>query len=710
MLLLIPTLVGTAGASALDVENNTRWFANLEERSDGSIAEKEAFDYIASHLDSLRLSYTRIPLNPGRLGHTFSENLAVEFPGTRPNHFVLATPVDGGAFSTSLLMEMASRWASEPPNNTVILVFLGAEKGESRFHPYGSRQAVEAYNFPGDTFALYIKSEEIPDSWSLKPGGGGKVAPHWLVKSVSQAFSAATIPYRLKNTDIEVAKMGLQGDIGPLQTWIDADISTMLIEGNVSGEKDRRMIQRFLRLLSDIDSHTIEVPTNPQSVFFFFRPLSNFAPRFIPELSYVSVFLAVSALLMVIILLRFRTISLNIKRFFRFWWTWPMLFAMVFLFLFLSTLIVEETIIIADFPLIWTYAPGVFVFFKITIAAALSMNLILIARGFPLARNPHFYSYSAILTAIAASLVFIALNITLAIYSLWALIILFLFISTRKLHWKYVYLTLSLIPYIAGLVLIVNEPYMEVIEVLLLNRTYGSLILTLLLYPIVLALTSLHYHRPHYEQSRTSALTSIATFLFALPALITLIWVLNLNPFDRIKPQPVSIIDHINLNADDRRIKLVSPAPIGDIELQMEGRVYQLEALDRSAELRMPLTGTPLSINSESRVFLGRRTIRSEISGEENPKRLKILLSSSNPYTLHEANFPFEMAPSGTLAEIFIGENPPFPISLRFTVNNDASLILSVVGTWTDPLAPPSIEGENLEGQSSRVVQAEAKL
>ncbi|MCK5250890.1 MAG: hypothetical protein KAJ98_13045, partial [Spirochaetaceae bacterium] len=599
-----------------------------------------------------------------------------------------------------------------PPGNTVILAFLGAERGDSRFHPYGSRQLTEQLNQEKNIFAVYLDSDDVPGSWSIKIGGDRKIAPFWLTETLTEALSSEFIPYRLRGTDIQVARLGLQGDIGPLGAWLETDIPAILLKGEGTSRGDERYIQisRLLKALSTIDYMLDDIPENRESTYIFLRPMSGMPPRIISELPYISVLLTVSALLMFVILLQSRNVRLNLRRFARYWWTWPLLLIIVFLFLFLSTLIIEETILLSDFPEIWSQAPGTFIFFKLSLAAALSLNFILITRGLPLPRNPHYYSYAAIMTYGLATLIFMTLNITLAAISLWSVINLMLMTATRKEKRKGFFFTLSLIPYIMGLVVIIREPYTNIISSMLLTRISGNLVLTLLLFPVILSITSLNYWRLHYHRTRHSILTPAATFTLSLSAVITLFWILSLNPFSADNPQPVEIFDHIDLKNGDRRLEIVSPGPIGDAELTLDGNVYPLENLGRRAEVRMPFNRIPLVIKSKARSFLGRRTISGTISGEADPKSLVLRLQSVSPFTLHNSNFPFEMSPSGTSAEIFIGDNPPFPISLSFTVNDDADLTLSVVGIWANPEDPPSIDRSDIDDTATRTARLETNL
>jgi len=709
---ILSLIVQISGASPSEIESDMNYLSSLGSRADGTEGEKQAFSYIAEQLKVLGIPFKRQSLDREKRGHSFSQNIIAEIPGSSPGTYIISAPVDGGAFAAALLLDLADKFRSDPPEKTIILAFLGAERGESAFHPYGSRNAASLLYREENIFSIYLNSEVPPRTWELKIGGNGKVAPYWFTRTLSSVLSSSFIPFKLRGTDIQVARLGLQGDVGPLQIWLDSDIPTILFEGSGTVEmKDaERQIRHFVNALVSLDKELKVIPEDMESIYIFLRPFPGFIPRSLSELPYISVSLAVSALILLMILLRLRDVRLNLRRFSRHWWAGPLLFVIVFLFFFLSTLIVEETLLLADFPDIWIYAPGTFVFFKIAVAAALSLNFILITRGLPLPRSPHFYSYAAIITSGLASLVFSALDITLTAYSLWTIINMMLFTASKNIRKKSLFLLLSIIPSTMGLMVIIREPYTMIIRSLLLSRISASLILTLLIFPIILGVTSLSYWRLHYDRVRHSVLTPAATLALSLSSIITLFWILGLNPYSTEKPQPLEIIDSIDLVHGDRRLEISSPGPIGNTDLYLDGQVYPLENLGRTADVRMPFNRKPLSVESQSRSFLGRRTISVTVSGESNPESLTVYLNSAKPFTLHEANFPYEMTPAGTSAEIFIGENPPFPISFKFTVNNDAELIFSVTGKWLHPEDPPVISRPDIMDTSLRTAHLEASI
>ncbi|RKX73581.1 MAG: hypothetical protein DRP60_11645 [Spirochaetes bacterium] len=711
-IMLLFLVVHFSGADPSDIESDMNLFLSFGSRADGTDGENEALNYIADKLKEMDIGFKRQLLNTEKRGHSFSQNIIAEIPGTSEGQFIVAAPIDGGAFSTALLLELAKVFKENPPKNSVSLIFLGAEEGESDFHPYGSRIASESFKRENNIFAIYLEGELLPQTWQLKIGGNGKVAPYWFVKKLTSVLFSDFIPFRLRGTDIQVARLGIQGEIGPLQSWLDSNIPTILLKGSgtVNNAEGDRQIKNLIKAFLDLDKGLEVIPKTKESIYIFLRLFPGDIPRIIPELPYVSVFLGISALLLFIILLRFRDVRLNMRRLSQYWWAWPLLFVIVFVFFFLSTLIVEETLLLADFPDIWVHAPGTFVFFKIVIAATLSLNFILITRGLPLPRSPHFYSYAAIVTSGLASLVFTAMDITITAYSLWTIINMMLFTASRNIRRKTFFLLLSIVPSFMGLLVIIREPYSTVIKSLLLSRISGSLVLTLLIFPIILAFTSLSYWRLHYDRTRYSVLTPAATFTLSLSSIITLFWILSLNPYSEKNPQPLKIIDSINLVFNERQLEISSPGPIGNAELFLDGNTYPLENLGRTADVRMPFNRTPLKVESDTRSFLGRRTITGKISGEANPGNLTIHLNSTTPFTLHEANFPFEMSPSGASAEVFVGDNPPFPLSLMFTVNNDAQLILSVVGYWTEPEDPPHIIRRDIKDSVSRTVLLEVSI
>ncbi len=699
-------------ASPRDVEAHSSVLSGFQDRSDGTEGELKAINYIAGFLSENNIPYERLPLDSGDRGHSFSSNLIATIQGSRSERIIFAAPIDDGAYSTALLLELASDLKINPPKHTIILAFLGAERGETEFHPYGSRLAAEMFGGREDLFVIYLDSEVVPDLWRFQIGGNGTVSPYWLVEKTAQVISSEYIPYRMRGTDIHAARLGLQGDVGALASWLEAGIPSIRLAGEGKAEqgKEDRLITRFLTAMKTLDRDFDALPDEDERTYIFLRPLSSSAPKLIPELPYIGVFLAISVILLITPLFQLRKIRLNLKRFARFWWTWPLLFILVFLFLFLSTLIVEESILLANFPDLWKHAPGIFIFFKLAVTGALTLNFILITQGLPLPRSPHFYSYGAIFSSILFLLVLMALDVTMAFYALLVIIILLLFTISKNVQRKIPLLILAQLPYLIGAVVVVKEPYYPILQYMLLNRISANIILTLTLLPLIFGIVSLSYWRIHYQRIRLIIVTPAATLTLSLMAIITLIWILGLHPYGPGSPQPVILIDDIDLVKGSRKLELSSPGPVGDAVLSLDGIDYALEDIGRKAEIQTQPSIIPLKMEETSRTFLGRRTVAVTIRGDDAPSSLEISLHSLSPFTLHEANYPFGMSPSGTNAIIYLGANPPFPLDLRFTVNGDAKLVLRAVASWKNPIDPPSVNRTDLEDTIIRRARAEIRL
>ena len=709
---LVSIVVLSAGADATGLLQDMSSFRMMGSRADGTAGEKLASDYIVDRLDELGIPFERQSMTNLERGHSFSDNIVADIPGTLPGLFILAAPIDNGSYAVSLLLELASQLVIQPPNHSIRLLFLGAERGPTQFHPYGSRSAIENTEADTQTFTLYLDSEQVPRFWRMRVGGNRIVAPYWFVKVAGNVFGSEFLSFRLRGTDVQVARLGLQGDTGPLTAWIESGIPTILLEGfgSVSGTEQTRNILKILGAIRTLDQRIAGIPDFNERNYVFFRPVQGMMPRGVPELTIVSIFLIVVTGVLVVLLLQARDVRLNFKRFSGYWWTWPLLLIMVFLFLFLSTLVIEETTLIADFPDIWIHAPGIFIFFKLTMAGSISLIFLLLMRGLPLPRSPHYYSYAAVGSSMLSLLVITSFDVTLTAYPLWTLINLILFTATRKEHRKAIFLTSSVLPYVIGLVVIVSEPYRTIIRSLIFSRIAGNIVITLLLLPLIFAFTSMSYWRHHYHRTRKSILTPVTTITLSLSALVTLVWILGLTPYNAENPQPVMLTDTINLNDRSRRLELESPRPVGDATLTLGSVNYPLENIGRNAEVRTTLSSIPLEVDKSSRTFLGRRTETVRIVGEKNPQSLTLRLHSNRPFTLHEASQPFDMNPAGTNAEIYVGLNPPLPFELRFTVNANAELVLDTEIRWDNPENPPGIVRADLKAETSRVARLETAL
>lgn len=689
-------------------------FQSYGERSEGTEEEQEIFDAISTHLELLGIAYERYSLDKNRRGHSFSEVIQVRIPGRLSENYILVTPVEGGAFSSALLLGMAEKFLRNPPLHTIQLYFLGGERGNTSHHPHGSRFAIEHLQDVPRKCVFYIDAEEPPKIWNILVGGNRVIAPIWLSKSFVDAINLQNLPYNLRGTDIHVASLGLQGDIGAYAPWLESGTPTLFLQGDgrIEFEQQEARINKIINSFIDVD-HRIEGKMgSTEHTYVYFRPLKSMRSIFIGEFPFVIFTLVVIVFMSSIILIQYRKVLLNIKRFAPYWWNWLLLFFLLFLFLFLSTLLIEEINRLRDFPTLWLHAPGIFFFFKISSTATMIFSFILIIHGLPLPRSPHFYSYLSVVTSGTLTLVFMYLNLTLTMYSLWTTSALIMFSITPHKHQslRRFFVLLSLLPYAMGIAVLLSQSYSVVLEYLLLDRMYGNLVNTFALLPIILSVASLYYGQPYLNRSYRVPVTPPFTLVLILFTILTFVWILRMSPFDNNNPQPVELVDHIDLIHDERQLEWDSPSTIRDAELSVGAFKYSFKELKRKFQLKTHSNRRPLTIHSTDRSFLGRRTIDVHLEGENKPFRLTMQLHSEEPFTLHAASQPFEMAPSGRTADIFIGDNPPLPFNMQLTVGGKTDLILTVHAVWLNPEDPPKIISEGTKVRTRRVVVAESIL
>ena len=691
--------------------DSLRIVSGIPERREGAVGEQITLNWIGQEL-------TRLNLNPERqrieseAGHSFSESIICRIDGQSEGVFILLTPIDNGAAGIAIMLELAKIYSNQPPNHSVLLAFLGGERGETPYHPYGSHQLLSSLPKNTSSFALYLNMESSPSRTRIITGGDGKIAPSWFIKSLSDALSLEGMPFNLRTTDLHAARLGLQGSTGPFSAWIQSEIPSLElgVETTSPPAGRPRDLKRIVDALLRVEQTAGSQEGSPTGGFVLLRPFPNQAPLYIPELIYITAFIVIMGIMMSLILLQSRDIQLNLRRLTSYWWTWPLLYFIVFLFLFISTLLIEETLLWTQFPTLWTHAPGVFIFFKLTVAAALTLNFILVTQGLPLPRSPHFYSYTAVFTAFVALLIFLALDVSLALYALGALIMQVLVIATRKERLKVALMILAVAPYGVALWIIVTEPYPEILQFLLLERIPGNLLLALLLSPTILTATSLNYWRIHYHRARRSVFTPAATLALSLASLITIPWILNLSPFSDQNPQSVEIADQIDQNQETRRLVLSSSAPIGEAKLLIDSVAIPLSNLGREAEVQAPLSIRPIDLSQQSNAFLGRRTIEVSIDGDAPPHTIELRLQSLDSFTMHQCSQPYIMNSAGNEAKLLVGANPPFPFTITLTVNTEAKLNLDVEAHYDEPEASPHILGTHLSGNSSRIVSAQIEL
>ena len=627
-----------------NLEHMHQSLVEIGDRSDGTKGEKAAMELIVKHLEAFNIPYRRDPLSSFGPGYSYSENILGIIPGLNEDNIFLAAPVDSSAFGIALMLYLASHIKAGEHENGLIMAFLGAENGSDSYYPYGSRRAQINIEQSGSQAVIYLQSEYHPEKWRLQTGGNNSLPPYWLIKSLTSLLNQHKLSYGLNGVDLLVAKAGMQGNTSATRVWVQGGTPIARLEGLASPSSsdsslsEHETAERFLNVISSLLDSPPAKNNTAEYKYLFLRFL-DLPPVIIPEIIYIPVLLLLAGILLVIILLNHRIIRLNFRRFRPYWKLLPALMAIIFFFLFLTSLIMESFVLATGLPDIWKQQTNFFVFIKIILSSLLSINFVMFISGIHLPNHAHFYSYSALSTSIILIFVFTGINTNLGIYVLWSCVFLLAMTTVRQQRYKIFCLTLSALPHLGGLFLTVNRNYTEVVNFIVFNRIEGNLFLSMILFPLVMGVLSIAYRKT----KKWNFTFPLVNFLLSASLLLGLFWFLNLD-------------------------KSVSSTA---------------KNTDNSQTVNLVSAGS-LNLEQSSRSFLGRRSVTFRAESPSPPISLKIYLRSIKPFTLHSSSFPFQISSSGSEAEIFVGRHPPFPLEIVFTVNNEADLTMDIQASWND--------------------------
>jgi len=152
------------------------------------------------------------------------------------------------------------------------------------------------------------------------------------------------------------------------------------------------------------------------------------------------------------------------------------------------------------------------------------------------------------------------------------------------------------------------------------------------------------------------------------------------NPYNDLNPQPVTAQRTIDFDKRLHILELTSPAPMLEMELYDGNKKIHLNPSSRNHFIQFDNFPSLISYDIESKGFLNRQNIEVQLKPEGEPYRINLTLISDDDFVLYDSNFPFERDLSGKEYSIYIGVNPPIPLSIQLTLpkNNTYKLIVNI--------------------------------
>ncbi|MFO7848639.1 MAG: hypothetical protein R6V67_01655, partial [Spirochaetia bacterium] len=469
-------------------------FSTYYPRTENSPGERSTLNYIKKRLGDLEVSYNTVSLGSFSEFHSFSSTIEARIKGRSSdtlyfifphNHPPEAGVDESYAAGLSLALSFIEEISSSTPPVSLGFLFLGAEKGRDPDYRIGTRAFLQDFSPPHRAAFVYVDLQEMPARIEVQPGGTGDVGPAWILERMHEALSVSKVKFTLNTTKFQMQRIGLSDTPSPIDPYLEAGFPAVYMsqdeeprnEGNTDNGAPPVAAGNILDFFKTFTEKFEEgIPEKWDTHYVFLQREDSLF--LITEAYYVLVILAIFAAALFYPFARPKHFLKYFRSISRHFLTVPLLFALMFLFLFLSTMLLNFIMNQREIASLWRLHPLLFLGLKVITAAFLFAVSQVLLKAIHLNRlRGSFYSASAIVFLLFDVVLLSIADISLTIYGVWILLFAFLFSSTRSRIFKAVFLAASFTPAAVLLVRIFTEPHYEAIRLLLLSGGTGNLII-----------------------------------------------------------------------------------------------------------------------------------------------------------------------------------------------------------------------------------------
>lgn len=644
---------------------------------EGSAEEELLIQYLRSHVGNPIWQWNEQEYMESDLLHSFGKSIYLTKEGSGNSHLILVISINSNSeienapwiFLIDLLREL------EISNSSADLSIL-LLTGENPQLPVGTTHYLDqVLQDPERTGLIYFDLRRDLDSLALTAGSSGQLSALWMVESLVAELESQQIEIDLDSTELQVHRSSYSSDTAHISPYLDHGIPAVLLESMDPEQEEWSGRENLIAAITSFYVNFNEIDHESSERNYFILKF-NGKSIFIAERDILFIYLGFFCLTLLLTLFQYRKIVLNIRKYQNQLWMVFIALFLMFLFLLLSTLLLEELGYLLRDNNIWVLVPLPALALKLGLTFIFASFFLFILRGMGIPRKPHFYSYSAFLFAFVNLVVFSLLEITLSFFWIWTLLFTLLFTLSRRQVPKIITLVVIPLPFIIAMLNILQDDFPRVHSLFIQSRLGGNFFLALNLMPFILLLTSLHYSKFYYKKERRS-LVGPMSIILALAATLALFYFF-ITESNRIaqENQRIKIVETIDLNTETRTLILEADQPLGDLEILGFDNPVSLRNLDRSLELELPPPLDWLSFESDAQLFLDRQNHSIILTPIGQPVACEIEISSEAAITLYDCNYPFEVNPQGTRITLLIGRYPPIPFPLEVTLNRHADAVL----------------------------------
>ncbi len=654
-------------------------FSSFFPRIENSEGESFAVDFIEKRLNEMGIGYTRYDLSQSENVNSGSVTIDAIFPGKSGNeifmifplnHPIKAAPGRDGSATLAAALYLAGELEKADLPQTVHIVFMGSEYGRGPDYPIGTKDYLANYYPELNSAFFYFDFNFIPENIIVNNSGTGYISPLWLLKKSINALKAAEIGYTSKFGINLINRLRLNDNPSVIDSYFNGEYPVIHFTGEYSGyytpsKQSQSEYQIFLFELATRGGGLI--PSNLQwDSHYLFLKLWKYE-IFISETNYVLFLLILISLIIIYPFIANKRFKKYLKTILRHFWNIPVIFFIMFLLLWISTIIINVIFKIQSFPSLWEILPFHFLALKLTISIFIFLITLRLLKGIHFARRGSFYSAAALIFIILDFMILISIDIAFSYYLLPVLVFTFAFTIFKNRWLKSVFLLLSILVLLGGVINIFLLDVKRIINLILLSPVIGNLIITATLIPIALMIYRLQFIFHQHNKRRAKIVIIGSDILLGLVSIGLFIYLSTFNPYIQGRLQPVSIIENISLDHNTRTILFKSSEPLGEFSYSSLSTNKIINTSENSYTIPDTVFDSIPEIYLTKKSFLNRTQYLITIKYITQPNRITATLEGEEDIILFDSNFNVSNIDEKT-TEFYIEANPKLPMEISFTL------------------------------------------
>jgi hypothetical protein len=680
-------------------------------RTVNSAGEEQVFDYIRAELRESGAAFTTYDFTAYSSIHSFSSAVEAVFPGAGQDTLFFIVPVShppdspenrDGSAGIALGLALCRQLAESPADIETRVLFLGADFGGRADYSRGSRAFLEKYYSSGQSAFVYLHYPTPPSATEIIPASTGEVTPYWLVEGMASRLREAGTPPHFDLISFQLYRLGLNDEPTPIHPYLNAGYPALYLTGGSAGDQSQPAGAEegaaTLRRVADAlqqSTHSLgpELPRTWDRHYQYLS-LENRSLR-ITQLQYVLGLLALFALVLLYPFLRAKHFLKYGRSIIRNAGALPLLYLLMFIYLYLATLLLEGVTLIQSYSLWWQDRPLLFILLKLSAAGFLFfLTQRAVHRvGFTRVRGS-FYSASALVFFLADIIILSAIDLTLSLYGAAVFLFAFLFSVTAHRMLKLALLLLALTATAVPLYLVFSSGMYTAIRPLLLSRTTGNLLIAFHFLPFMLLLIRVRMLFHHPNPRITRRVIYAFDLLFGGLTLTFFSLLVFSTPFGPHNPQLIEVREQQKSGEAYSRMVIESRAPLGSFTLRRGDEQLSIRSQRRSVTRTVPQQGDLLTGSLAKEVFLNRALYTLTLDAQHPPQWIRVRLTTPGDIVLYESRFPAVYEPDRSAVRFRIGRNPPLPLEVRFTLPAAFTGTAEIQAEYGQPPVPLEVQGK----------------